>query len=60
MVDKENVKGKAGELKGKIEHAVGKATGSEKMQVSGKVNESKGRVRGKAADVKNAVKKVAD
>lgn len=59
MVDKDKVQGKAKEIKGKAEQVVGKATGSEKMQDRGKADEVKGKVRGKVADIKNAVKKVA-
>jgi uncharacterized protein YjbJ (UPF0337 family) len=55
---KDKVQGKAEEIKGKVEQAVGKATESERMQARGKIDETKGRARGKVADIKDAVKLV--
>lgn len=58
MLARERVKGRVQEIKGKVEQAVGKATGLEKIQARGKVDEAKGRVRGKIAGAKDSIKKM--
>ena len=55
MVDTEKARSKAQQLKGKVEQSVGKATGSEKTQDRGKIDEAKGTIREKTADVKGKV-----
>lgn len=56
LVDTEKARGKAEQLKGKAEQAVGNATGSEETQDRGKIDEAKGTIREKTADVKGKVK----
>jgi uncharacterized protein YjbJ (UPF0337 family) len=56
MVDKEKAKGQAEQLKGKVEQAVGEATGSRKTQARGKLGEAKGRAREQLADVETEIK----
>ena len=49
---KEKVIGKAEQLKGRVEQAVGKATGSEETQARGEVDEATGKAREKIAEIK--------
>ena len=60
MVNNEKMKGKAEQLKGTVEQAVGRATGSKETQARGRVHKAKGKAREKVADVKGEVKKLAD
>jgi uncharacterized protein YjbJ (UPF0337 family) len=59
-MDKENVKGKANELKGNLRKAVGHATGDEEQVAQGDAEVAKGKAQGVVGDVKNAAKKVGD
>jgi len=45
-------------VKGKIKQAVGAATGDEKLEREGKIDELKGDAKGVVEDVKHAVKEV--
>jgi len=59
VVDIEKVKGRAEQLKGEVEQAVGRATGSLETQGRGVVDEAKGTVRAKVAELKGIVEKQA-
>lgn len=50
----------AEQIKGRVEQAVGKATGSEETQARGVVHEASGKARERVADAQGAVKKVED
>jgi len=56
----EKMKAKAEQFKGRVEQAVGKATGSEKTQARGVVDEASGKARERVADTAGEVKKVED
>ncbi|MDO8672604.1 MAG: CsbD family protein [Dehalococcoidia bacterium] len=58
MVVNEKVKGRAEQLQGKVEQAVGKATGSEETQARGIVHEAEGKAREKVADAKGKAKRL--
>ena len=55
-MNKDQVKGKAKEVGGKIQEKVGEAVGSSKQQVKGMKNQAEGNIQQKAGDVKEAVK----
>jgi uncharacterized protein YjbJ (UPF0337 family) len=59
-MDKENVKGKANELKGNLRKAVGHATGDEQQVAQGDAEVTKGKAQGVVGDVKSAARKVGD
>jgi uncharacterized protein YjbJ (UPF0337 family) len=59
MVDVEKIKVKAEQLKGEVEKAVGKATGSLETQARDMVDEAKGKTRETVADLKSGVTKGA-
>lgn len=56
----DKAKGHANEAVGNVKQAVGKATGSEKLQVEGKAQELKGEGQKAMGNVKDAVKKAAN
>ena len=58
-MDRVHVKGVANKVKGAIKNAVGKMTGSKKMQAEGKVDKAKGGAHNVAGDVKDASRKAA-
>lgn len=55
-MEKEQVTGKADELKGKMKQGIGKATNNPNLQGEGVVDETKGKVKEAYGDVKNAIK----
>jgi uncharacterized protein YjbJ (UPF0337 family) len=55
-MEKEQITGKADELKGKMKQGIGKATNNQKLQGEGVVDETKGKVKEAYGDVKNAIK----
>jgi uncharacterized protein YjbJ (UPF0337 family) len=55
-MNKDQVKGTAEKVKGKVNEAVGHATGNTKQEVKGDVQHAAGEARKKAGDVKEAVK----
>ena len=55
-MNKDQVKGKAKEVGGKIQEKVGEAVGSSKQQVKGMKNQAEGNIQQKAGDLKEAVK----
>jgi uncharacterized protein YjbJ (UPF0337 family) len=54
---KDKVKGMANEAVGNVKQGVGKATGSDKMKVEGKLQERKGEAQQAVGKVKDAVTK---
>ena len=55
-MNKDQVKGKAKEIGGKIQKNVGDAVGSSEQQLKGMKNLTEGNIQQKAGDVKEAVK----
>ena len=52
-MDKDRVAGAAHRIKGTVKEAVGKVTGSKKLQTEGKLDKAKGTVRNAAGDAKD-------
>ena len=57
-VVEEKMKAEAEQIMGRVEQAVGKATGSKKFQSRGIVDEASGKARERVADAEGKVKKV--
>jgi len=55
-MNKDQVKGKAKDIGGKIQEEVGKAVGSNKQQVEGLRNQVEGKIQEKVGDLKEIVK----
>jgi uncharacterized protein YjbJ (UPF0337 family) len=55
-MNKDQVKGKAKDIGGKIQEEVGKVVGSNKQQAEGLANQAKGKLQEKAGDLKEVVK----
>lgn len=55
-MNKDQVKGKAKDIGGKIQEEVGKAVGSNKQQAEGLRNQVEGKIQEKVGDVKEIVK----
>ncbi|CAB3751253.1 hypothetical protein LMG29542_01449 [Paraburkholderia humisilvae] len=55
-MNKDQVKGTAEKVKGKVNEAVGRATGDRKQEVKGDVQQAAGEARKNAGDVKEAIK----
>lgn len=55
-MNKDQVKGKAKDIAGKVQEKAGELTGSEKQQVKGLKNQVEGKVQKGYGDVKEAVK----
>ncbi|GGE66687.1 CsbD family protein [Massilia psychrophila] len=55
-MNKDQAKGKAKDIGGKIQQEVGKAVGSNKQQAQGLGKQAEGKMQEKAGDVKDAVK----
>jgi uncharacterized protein YjbJ (UPF0337 family) len=55
-MNKDQVKGVAEKVKGKVNETIGRATGNRKQEVKGDVQQAAGATRKKAGDVKEAVK----
>ena len=55
-MNKDQVKGKAKEVGGKIQEKAGDAVGSSEQKVKGMKNQAEGNIQQKAGDVKEAVK----
>ena len=60
MVNKDQSKGKANEIKGTVREAVGKATGNKELQAKGKSEQMKGKGQQIVGDLKDAVTKAKD
>lgn len=57
MVNKDQVKGAAKQVKGNIKEAAGKATGNERLEGEGMVDQAAGKVQKTYGDAKETVKK---
>lgn len=55
-MNKDQVKGKAKEVAGKIQKNVGDAVGSSEQQLKGMKNQAEGNIQQKAGDIKESVK----
>lgn len=55
-MNKDQVKGKAKDIGGKIQEEVGKAVGSNKQQAEGLQNQVEGKIQEKVGDLKEIVK----
>ena len=55
-MNKDQVKGKAKDIGGKIQEKVGEATGNRQQQREGVSNQAEGKVQEKVGDVKDIVK----
>ena len=55
-MNKDQVKGKAKDIGGKIQEAVGKVVGSNKQQAEGLAKQAKGKIQEKVGDLKEVVK----
>tara|TARA_R110002072_G_C7919262_1_gene530934 strand:- start:529 stop:705 length:177 start_codon:yes stop_codon:yes gene_type:complete len=55
-INKDQVKGTANEVKGKVKEVAGHLVGNEKLEVKGKIQKNLGKTQAKYGDVKNAVK----
>ncbi len=56
-VNKDQVKGRAKEVKGNIKEAAGKVVGNDKLKVEGRFDKAAGKAQGAYGDLKDAVKK---
>ena len=56
---REHVSGAFNKAKGAVKEAVGKVTGSKKMQAEGKLDKAKGTIQNAAGDVKDRARKAA-
>jgi uncharacterized protein YjbJ (UPF0337 family) len=57
-MNKDQVKGKAKDIGGKIQEEVGKVVGSNKQQAEGLAKQAEGKMQEKAGDVKDAAKDI--
>ena len=55
-MNKDQVKGKAKDIGGKIQEEVGKAVGSSKQQAQGLKNQAEGKIQEKAGDAKEVLR----
>jgi len=58
-MNKDQAKGMAEKVKGKVNETIGRATGDRKQEVKGDIQQAAGETRKKAGDVKEAVKDTA-
>jgi uncharacterized protein YjbJ (UPF0337 family) len=56
-MNKDQIKGKAKDIGGKIQEKVGEAVGNRQQQSEGLSNQAEGKVQEKVGDVKDVVKK---
>lgn len=57
-MNKDQIKGKAKDIGGKIQEEVGKVVGSNKQQAEGLAKQAEGKVQEKTGDVKQAAKDI--
>ncbi len=55
-MNKDQVKGKTNEAKGKVKEVAGDLVGNEKLEAKGKIQKNLGKSQAKYGDVKNAVR----
>ena len=56
-MNKDQVKGTAEKVKGKVNEAIGRTTGNTKQEIKGDVQQAAGQARKNLGDLKEAVKK---
>ena len=56
-MNKDQVKGRAKEVKGNIKAAAGKMVGNDKLKVEGRLDKAAGKAQGGYGDLKDAIKK---
>jgi uncharacterized protein YjbJ (UPF0337 family) len=59
-MNKDQVKGRAEEVKGKIKEAAGKTVGNDRLEAEGKVDQLTGKVKAGYGDAKEKVKDAID
>ena len=59
-MNKDQVQGRAEELKGNVKEAAGKLVGNEKLEAEGKVDQLAGKGQAKVGDAKETVKDAVD
>ncbi len=59
-MNKDQVQGRAEDVKGKVKEAVGKAVGNEKLKTEGQLDQAAGKTQAKVGDAKEKVKDVID
>jgi len=59
-MNKDQVKGRAEQAKGKVKEVTGKVVGSERLESEGKVDQAVGKTRGAYGDAKEKVKEQID
>jgi uncharacterized protein YjbJ (UPF0337 family) len=57
VVNRDQAKGKANEIKGRVREAVGKATGNQELAAKGKGDQTKGKSQQVVGDLKDAATK---
>ncbi len=55
-IDKDQVKGSATNMVGKVKEATGKLTGDSKLQGEGKMDQGKGKIQNAIGGIKDAIK----
>ena len=58
-MDKDRIKGKMEDIKGRVERQAGEWTGDEKAQVKGAMDQAKGKVQNAVGKAKDAVRDMA-
>jgi uncharacterized protein YjbJ (UPF0337 family) len=56
FVNKDQIKGRAREAKGKLKEVTGNLVGNEKLQTKGKIEKNLGKVQAKIGDIKQDLK----
>lgn len=56
-VNKDQIKGRAKEVKGNIKEAAGKVVGNDNLKIEGRIDKAAGKAQGAYGDLKDAVKK---
>jgi uncharacterized protein YjbJ (UPF0337 family) len=59
-MDKDRVKGKAQDIKGRVKRQVGEWTGDEELQAEGTADQAGGKVQNAAGKVKDAARNIKD
>lgn len=59
-MNKDQIKGRAEETKGKVKEITGKVVGNEKLEVEGKVQGTAGKAQAGYGDLKEDIKKATD
>ncbi len=59
-MNKDQVQGRAEDIKGKAKEAVGKAVGNDKLTTEGQLDQAAGKTQAKVGDAKEKVKDVID